>query len=515
MTGRLLEAAARPVNAASAAIVRIAFGAFMVLDMGLYLPLLVTKYYVDTTFTFPYDPWNLVQPLPGAFSMHLVYLVTAVFGAMIALGWHYRAACAGFFVLQLYVFLIDSTNFQNHEYLITLLGFAFIFLPLHRQWSLDARRRPEVAGLTVPAWVVWFLRFQFGLVYFFGGVAKLNADWLAGEPLRMWLHNRTHVELVGRFFTNEGVVWFANYGSLVLDLTVVGFLLHRRTRVPAFVIATIFHLINARLFGLFVFPWLMIAATTIFFDPEWPLKVRSWWARRQGDLEAAHRAEVAAMVGAHATTIGGSGAAEAAAGAGRDVADGATAGGSGGGGEPDADATDPTPDLQAEPGTWDGTGAAGPNGVRRLLPGVAVALAVWMLIQVLVPLRHLAIPGDPNWTEEGHRFAWHMMLRTKSGSVTFHVVDGDHTFQVDPADHLNEKQTLRLPGHPERLARFAQHLSDLHDGAEVYAETSVALNGREPAPIVDPNVDLSQVQVPWWGAADWILPLEVPLRRDD
>ena len=61
-------------------------------------------------------------------------------------------------------------------------------LPLNRAVSFDAalasrdsRRQPS------PAWALWLVRFHIALPYFFGGVAKLNADWLAGEPMRQML----------------------------------------------------------------------------------------------------------------------------------------------------------------------------------------------------------------------------------------------------------------------------------------------------------------------------------------
>ncbi|MDX5442717.1 MAG: HTTM domain-containing protein, partial [Hymenobacteraceae bacterium] len=43
-------------------------------------------------------------------------------------------------------------------------------------------------------------------------------------------------------------------------------------------------------------------------------------------------------------------------------------------------------------------------------------LILYAATQILVPLRHFLYPGNVNWTEEGHKFAWHMMLRSKSGS---------------------------------------------------------------------------------------------------
>src|SRR5436190_7133025 len=60
-----------------------------------------------------------------------------------------------------------------------------------------------------------------------------------------------------------------SYFSLIFDLLVVPFLLNRKTRLPAFIIAIVFHLINAKIFEIGIFPWLMIALTTIYFSPDW------------------------------------------------------------------------------------------------------------------------------------------------------------------------------------------------------------------------------------------------------
>lgn len=63
--------------------------------------------------------------------------------------------------------------------------------------------------------------------------------------------------------------------------------------------------------------------------------------------------------------------------------------------------------------------APGPLAWRprhRLITALVIAYAA---AQALVPLRHVLYPGTVHWTEEGHRFAWHMMLRTKSGSASF------------------------------------------------------------------------------------------------
>jgi vitamin K-dependent gamma-carboxylase len=402
---RLMRAATRPVSSSSLAVVRIAFGVGVFVNCLLYLPVLVHDYYVATTFNFPYGELTFVQALPG-YGMHLVYVALATSGILVALGYRYRISAGALFVLTTYIFLVDSTYFQNHEYLISLLALLFWMLPLHCRWSLDARRDPSVESSVLPAWMVWLVRFQIGVPYFFGAVAKINSDWLAGEPLRMWLANRTDIEPINAVLTNETVVWIMAYGSLLLDLVIVAMLLYRPTRVVGFVIITIFHLTNVWLWGLFIFPWLMIAATTIFFDPDWPERALVRWHAWRGS-------------GSSAKTP----AASAASGAASDDHD-----------RLDESEVDRRDVSESAPrfAPWSSVATWGMRG------GVAVFVIVWVATQTLLPWRHYLIDGSPNWTEQAHRFAWHMKLRDKQGSATFHVTTQDgRTFTVDPADHLN------------------------------------------------------------------------------
>ena len=438
------------MSSASLAIFRVAFGVAVTVNSVRYITEFVGEYYVDPEFHFSYGRLHFVEPLPGN-GMYAVYGAMAVTGIMIAVGWSYRFAAWSFFVLTTYVFLADSTYYQNHEYLISLLALMLALLPAQARWSLDARRRPERSSTTVAAWNIWLLRFQIGVPYFFGGVAKLNADWLHGEPLRGWLANRSGVAAIHAVLTNETVVWVMTYGALLLDLSVVWLLLYRRTRMPAFIIVTCFHLMNAWLFGLHIFPWLMIAATTIYFAPDWP-----------------------EQLGRRLFTLTGR-----------------------------FGAVSERPAPPAPPAA----------GAARRSPVLVVFFVVWVVIQVVIPLRHYVAPGPASWTEAGHRFAWHMRLRHKVGTAAFEVTTDEQTWVVDPHDLLSDKQAHLLVGNPERLAQFARHLSQEYGGAQVRVETSVSLNGREPQPIVDSSIDLASQRLPWWRTPSWVVPLETPLRR--
>jgi vitamin K-dependent gamma-carboxylase len=150
-------------------------------------------------------------------------------------------------------------------------------------------------------------------------------------------------------------------------------------------------------------------------------------------------------------------------------------------------------------------------GNRRL---VAAALAVYFFIQIALPLRHWIYPGNPNWTEEGHRLAWHMMLRTKSGTIGYELRDPTtgRTWRVDPKEHLNDKQAARVATRPDMAWQFAQYLKERYRAegikqVEVRAVSSVSLNGRPPQPLIDGSVDLAAEPWPLLAPLDWVVPL--------
>jgi len=150
-----------------------------------------------------------------------------------------------------------------------------IFVPAHRSLSIDAWLNRKKQSDYVPAWSLWILRLQLGVVYFYGGIAKLNWDWVNGEPMRYWLNTRTDFPILGSYFTEEWMVYLFAYSAILVDLLVVPFLLWKRTRLIAFGIVTSFHVLNDQLFTIGIFPWFMIFATLIFFDPSWP-RLKIW-----------------------------------------------------------------------------------------------------------------------------------------------------------------------------------------------------------------------------------------------
>lgn len=273
LVGNVKRRAFAPVDNASLIFFRIAFGLLMFWEACRYFQHgWIGPLWLQPKMLFKYYGFSWVQPWPGDWLCYHWGLL-GLLGLCIAAGLFYRIACVLFFLGFTYCFLLDQSTYLNHFYLVCLFSFLLIFLPLNRALSIDAWLGPRLRAQTAPAWTVWLLRFQMGVVYFFGGVAKISPDWMRGEPIRSWMARRTDFPVLGQFFREEWAVYAVTYGGLLLDLLIVPALLWRRTRIAALCAAVAFHLVNARLFQIGIFPWLALAATLLFLSPDWPRRL--------------------------------------------------------------------------------------------------------------------------------------------------------------------------------------------------------------------------------------------------
>ena len=228
----------------------------------------VTSIYIEPNYHFSYRGLEWIKPLPG-FWMYGVFSLLLLASLGIALGFFYRTSALTFAIGFTYLFFCERTNYQNHYYLLIWFSWWLPWMPLDRGWSLGA----VLSGSTqwrVPAWCLTMLRFHIAIPYFMGGVAKLEPDWLTGAPVRQMLQSLQHWPVVGGTLNQESTVFLIAWGGLVFDLAIVPMLLVRKTRMLAYGAACLFHLTNAVLFQIHIFPWLMIAATTLFFPTSWP-----------------------------------------------------------------------------------------------------------------------------------------------------------------------------------------------------------------------------------------------------
>ena len=452
LPGQVIAAALEPVSPYSAAAFRIAFG---LLGLAAVVRFAangwISQLYLEPAYHLSYYGFSWVQAWPG-WGMYLLFVLLGLASMGVALGYRYRLSTTAFFLLFTYVELIDRTTYLNHHYLVSLLSFIMIFLPLNRVASLDAMRSGKAGDSQgMPRGILWLLMAQVGFVYVFGGLAKLNPDWLFhAQPLRIWLYNATDVPLLGSLFREEWLAYAMSWAGATFDLTIVGWLLWRRTRPLAYGVLVIFHVATALLFpALGMFPWIMVSVALIFFAPDWPLKligrVRQWARLPKDSFEFR------------------------------------------------------LPSGLAEHGDW--------------RTGIAIAAAaMFLLIQVVAPLRHYAYPGNVRWTEEGYLFAWRMMLSEKAGQVVYrvsHTSDGDAKL-VYPDEYLTPAQVERMSHQPDLILATAHLIRDDYakqgyGQVRVLADAYVSYNGRPATRLIDPTVDLSTVS-PGIGPKPWVVP---------
>lgn len=435
----------RPTDGASLAAFRILFGALMVFETFRYFQYdRITRYYVEPVYYFTYELFPMVSPWPEPW-IYVHFVLMGLFAAGIMLGLFYRVSAYLFFLAYTYVFLLDKTQHNNHYYLIILISLLLIFVDAHKVASLDRWRKgwgQEPDSESVPFWNIFILRAQLVIVYFYAGVAKLNVDWLAGEPMRSWLQNRAHYPVVGSFFMTEAAPYFFAYGGMLFDLSIGFLLLWRRTRWVVIGPLLFFHLMNKWLFNIGIFPYLMIAATIIFLESNWLRRV----LRRA------------------------------------------------------------VPEI---PRLW-------PSGQNFNRPWIVAFVSIYLILQILIPLRHWLYPGDVSWTEEGHRFSWHMKLRSKSAAVIFYVTDPatNQTWEIDFSHVLNDRQYDKMTSRPDMILQFAHAMRDQFEATGqvkapiIRAEAWASLNGRPTQQLIDPTVDLAQEPATLFGHYTWIIPLQ-------
>ncbi|MCB9764077.1 MAG: HTTM domain-containing protein [Alphaproteobacteria bacterium] len=380
----------------------------------------VEALYLEPAWHFAWVPWAVVPPAPALYGL---FGVMAVAGLTLAAGVRPRLSAAAFLLAFGYVELLDKALYLNHYVLVTLLAATFVALPA------------PGPGFTQPRWALWLLRVEVGAVYVWAGVAKLNPDWLLrGEPLRTWLAARVDLPGVGPLLAAPEAALAMSWAGAAYDLSVPFALSWARTRPWAYACVIAFHVTTWLLFPIGIFPWLMIAASTIFFPPQWPRRFRE---------------------------------------------------------APPADLSERLP---------------------LTMPATSAFWAVVLLL-ALAPGRGALTPMATNWSEEGFRFAWRVMLIEKTGQVDFRVVERDtgRTWMEHPADGLTALQHKQMRTQPDLIRQYARHLAAQYAvrglDVAVYADAWASLNGRPSQRLLRPDVDLTLPDGAL-EAAGWIVPLE-------
>lgn len=253
------------VDGFSLGVFRAIFGTFMVYEILYFQSVkFVELGIVGPIGVFEYDFLEWIQPLPEGVLKGLMF-VLLIAAAAIALGVLFKPATIIFTIGFSYLLFLGKGHYNNHFYLFCLIAFYLSFTKADRNFSL--RRSKEGDNREVPLWNLQLFRASLFITYFYGGLAKINSDWIScQEPVRSLM-----TQFMGNSTLNtEWFTYLITFGGLAFDL-LIGFLLFsRRTRIIGLVGVVVFNLMNAQVLfnDIGIFPYVMIFSTIVFFDPE-------------------------------------------------------------------------------------------------------------------------------------------------------------------------------------------------------------------------------------------------------
>jgi vitamin K-dependent gamma-carboxylase len=326
---------------------------------------------------------------------------------MIMVGLYYRIAITGYTVLWVITYLMEKSCYNNHYYLLILICLFMIMCPAQRFLSVDAMINPRIKTEQCPGWWSWIFILQMLIVYSYAGVAKMDADWLAGAPLKVWFLKADQLFIWGEYMKMSWYQKSMAIGGLLFDSLFVPLMLWKKTRNFTMVLSTAFHIHNSFVFSIEIFPYMMIAMNVFFYDPQLIGKV--FMRRKFFDSQNC--------------------------------------------------------------------------STQTLQQKAIMALGfLYFLLQILLPLRHLRYPGNVHWTEEGHRMAWQMMVKSKLGLLKLQVAlpNTGKSEDVKISDYLTQTQIRRMSTRPDMIWQFAQYLnrhyqSQGYEQVEVYAKSCLSL----------------------------------------
>lgn len=399
-------------------------------------------------FTYMGFAWIKQFPLSVSTQYWMVY-AQGIFALMIFWGCFYRLAMIAFTLSFTIIFLQDASYYLNHHYLVILISVLMCIVPANKVWSIDSFLKHDARNKTIPYWALLILLLQVDIVYIYAGLVKINADWLFGQPLMTVFANNLNDPIFGKLFQIPGLAKASGYAVIALHVLGAPLLFYKRTRLFVFCCYVIFHLLNAYLFNVGIFPWVTLFATTLFFEPDWPRRCFKSVIKSKASAEVIdmpnrfqRRCIVTLLVVWTSIQVL----------------------------------------LPLRHWCYPGNVLWTDEGFRyswmMMLRGKATRLTIFI---------------EDNQTGE----QWQMKPEAFLPNVIAHYMFHFSDLVLQFAHQIGERWQQRQG----------------HDDISVYFDMQVSMNNREFAPYVDSTVDLMKVEDRLWPPATWILPLTVPIEK--
>ena len=256
----------QPVDALPLGIFRFLFGFLLCIEFFVISRESFPKHYIEPLFHFTYPLFDLLglKPLSQP-SLWLIFDALRISTVGIMLGLLTRLCLIVFTSAFGYFFFIESSVYSNHYYLIFLLSFLMCFGHSGFAFSLDSLITKRSRRKQVDYREVFLLRFQICVVFFFGGIAKLNADWLI-HAAPLYLNLIRNFSFLGYPLHEKWMAVVLSWGGMLSDLGLGILLAINRWPKLSFIWLCLFNGLNVFFFGLGIktFPYLMVSSYILF-----------------------------------------------------------------------------------------------------------------------------------------------------------------------------------------------------------------------------------------------------------
>ena len=256
------------IDNSSLIIFRVFFGILISLEcFGAIATGWVNRNLIAPKFKFPFIDFDFLQPLPGN-GMYFYFGIMGLMGICIALGFKYRASMITFTTMWTATYLMQKTAYNNHYYLLILISLIMCFFPAEKSRSIDVKLNPKIESNAMYAYIKWIVVLQLFIVYTYASIAKIYGDWLDFSTIAVLMHSKRNYWLVGDILQEPWIHTVIGSVGILFDLLIVPALLWKPTRKAAFFLSLFFHLFNSIIFQIGIFPYLSIAFSVFFFEPE-------------------------------------------------------------------------------------------------------------------------------------------------------------------------------------------------------------------------------------------------------
>ena len=258
----------KPIDNAPLIVFRIFFGFLIACEsFGAIATGWVKKVLIEPQFTFSFIGLEWLQPLSGDL-MYYYFALMGVFGILIMLGYKYRIAIISYTILWAGAYFMQKTTYNNHYYLLLLISFYMVFLPANKSTSLDVKFGSIKEENNMPYWISLVFIIQIFIVYFYASIAKIYPDWLDGTFTKNLLQGTTTRPLFLKLFAQKWFYLSIAYIGIFFDLLIVPLFLFKKSRNFAFLISLCFHIFNAIVLKIGIFPFFALSFILFFYEPE-------------------------------------------------------------------------------------------------------------------------------------------------------------------------------------------------------------------------------------------------------